>query len=337
MDAPGRQEEMLVQVRGLARHFPFTRRGGLLPRRTLLKAVDGVSFGLLRREILGLVGESGCGKTTTGRMVAGLLSPTGGSLRFAGEEVSGMSPRQLRRLRSRVQMIFQDPISSLNPRMKVGSILAEPLLVQRRGGRAARTARVRRVLEEVGLPTDAARRYPHEFSGGQRQRIGVGRALVLEPELIVADEPVSALDVSIQAQVLNLLLELRDRYDLAILFIAHDLSVVRAVCDRVAIMYLGRIVECGSAEDVLCRPLHPYTRALLSTVPVPDPQAGFEPPPLSDEIASPADLPPGCRFAPRCPFAYEMCLKKDPQLVESAASAGQTVACLLYQEGHHDG
>lgn len=337
MGTPALLEKPLLQVRDLTCHFAFTRRGGLLPRRALLKAVDGISFDLQQREILGLVGESGCGKTTTGRMVTGLLRPTSGTIRFDSEELTEMTSPELNRLRSRVQMIFQDPISSLNPRMKVGSILAEPLLVQHRGTRAQRRARAEQILHEVGLPADSARRYPHEFSGGQRQRIGVGRALVLEPDLIVADEPVSALDVSVQAQVLNLLLELRERYNLAILFIAHDLSVVRAVCDRVAIMYLGRIVECAATEEVLNHPLHPYTQALLSTVPVPDPTTSFEPPPLTDEITSPVDLPSGCRFAPRCRFAHHLCLHKEPELSELTPASAHLVACLGHQEAPDHG
>jgi oligopeptide/dipeptide ABC transporter ATP-binding protein len=317
-------------VRGLAKHYPFVKRRAGLPLRLKLKAVDGVSFNIARREVLALVGESGCGKTTTGRLIAGLEKPDAGEIIFSGMNIAQASPRELRELRPKVQMVFQDPLSSLDPRMKIGGIIEEPLVVNRIGNRSERMQKVSSILAEVGLPPDAVGRYAHEFSGGQRQRIGIGRALILRPELIIADEPVSALDVSIQAQILNLLLELRDRYDLSILLIAHDLSVVRAVSERVAIMYLGRIAEIGRTDEVFSRPLHPYTQALLAAVPVPDPSVGFKPPQLIGEVPSPVDLPPGCRFAGRCPFVMQRCREVEPALEEVPGQAGHKVACFLY-------
>ncbi|OGK10595.1 MAG: peptide ABC transporter ATP-binding protein, partial [Candidatus Riflebacteria bacterium RBG_13_59_9] len=281
MLVPKAQENhLLLEVRNLVKHFPFISRRAGLPQRLKLKAVDGVSFVLQRREVLGLVGESGCGKTTTGRLVAGLLRPDSGDILYKGKSLVGRSSVKLPRLRRRIQMIFQDPVSSLDPRMKVGAILEEPLVVNKIGTVAERRQRVAEILTEVGLHSDAIGRYPHEFSGGQRQRIGIGRALALKPELVVADEPVSALDVSIQAQIINLLLELRENYALSLIFIAHDLSVVRAVCERVAIMYLGLIVETGTTESVFKDSHHPYTQALLSAAPVPDPTVRFAEPPL---------------------------------------------------------
>jgi oligopeptide/dipeptide ABC transporter ATP-binding protein len=320
----------LLEVRGLVKHYPFIKRGAGFPRRLKLKAVDGVSFNIAKREVLALVGESGCGKTTTAKLIAGLEKPDAGDICFHGMNIAQASRRELRELRPKVQMVFQDPLSSLDPRMKIGAILEEPLVVNRIGTRAERMQKVSSILAEVGLPPDAAGRYAHEFSGGQRQRIGIGRALIMRPELIIADEPVSALDVSIQAQILNLLLELRDRYDLSILLIAHDLSVVRAVSERVAIMYLGRIAEIGSTDEVFSRPLHPYTQALLAAVPVPDPAVKFSPPALAGEVPSPVDLPPGCRFAARCPFAMQRCRIVEPGLAGSADQPEHEVACFLY-------
>lgn len=320
----------MLDVRDLVKHFPYVQRRGCFPKKVALRAVDGVSFSLARKEVLGLVGESGCGKTTTGKMIAGLLNPTDGEILFEGENLTGLSSGKKRLLRRRIQMIFQDTVSSLNPRMKVGAILQEPLLVNRIGTAKERRERLAEILDEVGLPPDSAGRYPHEFSGGQRQRIGIGRALMLHPDLVIADEPVSALDVSIQAQIINLLLELQDTYELSMLFIAHDLSVVRAVCERVAIMYLGRIVETGDTESIFAHPLHPYTRALLSAVPVPDPAVKLSVPPTSDEASSPVNLPSGCRFATRCPQAMPLCHQKEPGLIPDRAEPSHSVACFLY-------
>ena len=320
----------LLDVRDLVKHFPFVQQRGFFPKQAMLKAVDGVSFSLARREVMGLVGESGCGKTTTGKMIAGLLSPTSGEIQFEGNNVGSLSSHARRLLHRRIQMVFQDTASSLNPRMKIGAILQEPLLINRIGTTKDKCERVVEMLAEVGLPTDSGSRYPHEFSGGQRQRIGIGRALMLRPDLIVADEPVSALDVSIQAQIINLLLELRDTYELSMLFIAHDLSVVRAACERVAIMYLGRIVEMGNTESVFTSPLHPYTRALLSAVPVPDPAVKLSAPPIEDEASSPVNLPLGCRFAARCPRTMPLCHREEPELISDSAEPSHSVACFLY-------
>jgi len=323
-------ETQLLDVRDLVKHFPFVQRRGFFPQQAVLKAVDGVSFSLARKEVLGLVGESGCGKTTTGKMIAGLLEPTSGEMRFERYNLRDTPPKVRRLLRRRIQMVFQDTASSLNPRMKVGDILQEPLFVNHTATAKERRELVAETLAEVGLPSDSASRYPHEFSGGQKQRIGIGRALMLRPELIVADEPVSALDVSIQAQIINLLLELRDTHELSMLFIAHDLSVVRAACERVAIMYLGRIVEMGNTESVFEHPLHPYTRALLAAVPVPDPATKLSVPPVADEVASPVNLPQGCRFAARCPRTMPSCHQEEPELIPDNAESSRSVACFLY-------
>jgi len=318
----------LLEVRQLAMHFPISE--GILLNRKIgdVKAVDGVDFTIRRGETLGLVGESGCGKTTTGRCILRLERPTAGQILFDGRDVNRMERQELTALRRRMQVIFQDPYSSLNPRMKVGDIIAEPIKVHGVEPDAARRrARVRELLAVCGLDPKFTDRYPHEMSGGQRQRVGIARALALDPEFIVCDEAVSALDVSIQAQVVNLLEDLRERFGLTYLFIAHDLSVVRHLCQRVAVMYLGRIVEMADNNELFDNPLHPYTQALLSAVPIPDPRIEamreFHPP--KGEVPSPLNPPPGCVFHPRCPMAVEGCRRQRPVLRE--LRPGHWVAC----------
>jgi len=303
--------ELLVDVAGLETHFPV--RKGLLRRQVgSVRAVDGVSFTISKGRTLGLVGESGCGKTTVGRSVLRLVEPTGGSVRFAGLDVGGTRGEALRALRRRMQIVFQDPYGSLNPRLTVRAILEEGLVVHRLGTPAERLARIRAALERTGLTAATLERYPHEFSGGQRQRIAIARALVLEPEFLVLDEPVSALDVSIQAQVVNLLVELKAQLGLTYLFISHDLSVVEYVSDEVAVMYLGRIVEHAAADALYRAPLHPYTLALFSAVPRIDPARRRRRIVLSGDVPSPARPPAGCRFHPRCPLAESVCREVDP-------------------------
>ena len=318
--------ENLLEVRDLQKWFPV--RGGLFGRiGESVKAVDGVSFGLRRREVLSLVGESGSGKTTVGRTVLRLTAPTGGSVHFAGQDITRLSRRQLRPIRQRMQLVFQDPYASLNPRMTVGSIVAAPLEIHHQGGsRREREERVAEALRLVGLLPQHAHRYPHEFSGGQRQRIGIARALITGPELLVADEPVSALDVSIQAQVVNLLLELQERLGLTVLFIAHDLAVVGHISDRVAVMYLGRLVELAETRALFSAPRHPYTEALLSAVPVPDPRLKRERIVLAGDIPSPLNPPSGCVFRTRCPYALPDCAEARPPLREVAP--GHFKACI---------
>ena len=318
----------LLEVRQLAMHFPISE--GIVFNRKIgdVKAVDGVDFTINRGETLGLVGESGCGKTTTGRCILRLERPTGGQILFDGRDVNRMERKELTALRRRVQVIFQDPYSSLNPRMKVGDIIGEPIMVHgvERDARRRRD-RVRELLSVCGLDPKFTDRYPHEMSGGQRQRVGIARALALEPEFIVCDEAVSALDVSIQAQVVNLLEDLREKFKLTYLFIAHDLSVVRHLCQRVAVMYLGRIVEMAAADELFDNPLHPYTQALLSAVPIPDPrvEAGREFRPARGEVPSPINPPSGCVFHPRCTMAVESCKQTRPELRE--LRPGHWVAC----------
>ena len=323
-----------MEVAGLAKHYPI-RRGLVLSRTTgQVRAVDGLSFKLFRGETLALVGESGCGKSTTARLVLRLIDPTAGMVRFEGADITGLRGDAMRKLRRRMQIVFQDPFASLNPRMTVAEILEEPLIVHRIGDGAARRARVAELLGLVGLASYHAGRYPHEFSGGQRQRIGIARALAVEPALVVCDEPVSALDVSIQAQVVNLLKDLQVRLGLSYLFIAHDLAVVKHVADRVAVMYLGRIVEIGPKDAVFANPRHPYTRVLLSAIPRPDPhrklaRSAAQNDPGGD-MPSPANVPPGCRFHTRCPFAIDRCRTEDPALHD--IEPGHLSACHLAED-----
>ena len=314
----------LLEVRDLVKHFPV-RRGLFGRARGQVRAVDGVSFEVGRGEVLGLVGESGCGKTTTGRCVLRLIEPSSGTIRFDGEDITRLPRRRLRPLRRRMQIVFQDPFSSLNPRLSVGSMLAEPLAIHGIARGAKARERVAELLELVGLAPDHARRYPHEFSGGQRQRLVVARALAVEPSLIVADEPVSALDVSIRAQILNLLRDLQRRLGLAYLFVAHDLAVVEHVSDRVAVMYLGRLVEVAGAADLYAAPRHPYTLSLLSAMPVPDPDAVRRRVVLQGDVPSPVHPPAGCRFHPRCPMARPRCSSEEPRLLE--VQPGHLSAC----------
>ncbi len=317
----------LVEVDHLEKQFPVGR--GLLGRpHAVVRAVDGVTFDIRAGETLGLVGESGCGKSTLGRLILRLIEPTAGDVRFDGRSLLHLSPRALRAVRRAMQIVFQDPYGSLNPRMRVSGIVAEGLVVHRVGTSAERRERVRALLDLVGLPADAATRFPHEFSGGQRQRIGIARALAVEPRFIVADEAVSALDVSIQAQILNLLQDLKQRLGLTLLFISHDLRVVEHLSDRVAIMYLGKIVEIGSRDEVFADPRHPYTRALLAAVPVPDPRRRGQRPPLAGDVPSPLSPPPGCAFHPRCPYAVEACRTVTPPL--EAGRSGRAVACHVF-------
>lgn len=313
-----KDRDVLIQVRGLKKHFPIT--SGLLFQREVaaVKAVDGLDFDIYRGETLGLVGESGCGKSTTGRTLLQLHRATAGTVKYEGEELTELKGRSLRRMRRDIQIIFQDPYASLNPRMTIGRIVAEPLLVHGIGSEKERQEKVEALLERVGLNPYFTNRYPHEFSGGQRQRVGIARALALEPSFIVCDEPISALDVSIQAQVVNLLQDLQDELGLTYLFIAHDLSMVRHICDRVAVMYLGKIVELAETEELYTNPLHPYTQALLSAVPVPDPEveATRQRIILKGDLPSPANPPVGCNFNTRCPVAVDVCYDLDPELIE---------------------
>jgi peptide/nickel transport system ATP-binding protein len=317
----------LLDVRDLTKHYPIRR--GLLGRQAgTVRAVDGVSIDVMPGETVGVVGESGCGKTTLGRSILRLIEPTAGSVSFDGADVLALKGGELRRLRRQMQIIFQDPFSSLNPRMSIGGIVREGLTIHRIADGAAADARVRQLLSEVGLRSEYATRYPHEFSGGQRQRVGIARALSVEPRFIVCDEPVSALDVSVQAQVVNLLQDLQRERGLAYLFIAHDLSVVEHIADRVAVMYLGKIVELASARDLYREPLMPYTQALLSAVPVPDPRARKARIVLTGDVPSPANPPPGCVFHPRChhPAKDTACTRIVPPLEEKAP--GHLAACI---------
>lgn len=323
------EQKILVAVKDLTKYFPI-RRGALLKRRRgYIKAVDGVNFDVLQGETLGLVGETGCGKTTVGRTILKLYEPTSGEVLFGGVDIAGLNGAELRRMRRRMQMIFQDPYASLNPRKTVGGIVGAPLEVHRILRGKEKTARVQELLEMVGLNPYFINRFPHEFSGGQRQRIGIARALALNPDLIICDEPISSLDVSIQAQVVNLLEELQEKLGLTYLFIAHDLSMVRHISDRMAVMYLGKIVELADRNEIYLNPLHPYTKALMSAVPVPDPDVSVrrERIILKGDIPSPADPPQGCNFNTRCPVAVEQCFVNDPEY--RMISPGHYVACHL--------
>ena len=311
----------LVTVRELKKHFPAAHR-------QVVRAVDGVSFAIERGETLGLVGESGCGKTTIGRCLLRLIEPTGGEIDFEDRDLLRLDRRELRALRRRMQIIFQDPYSSLNPRMKVGEIVGEPLIIHGYGGKQARRDRVAELLRVVGLEADYANRYPHQFSGGQRQRIGIARALAMNPDFIVADEPVSALDVSVQAQIVNLLQDLQAEFGLTYLFISHGLAVVKHISTRVGVMYLGKLVELAPSDEIYAKPLHPYTQALLAAIPVPDPAAARdEKQRLGGDVPTPLNPPTGCRFHPRCPSAMDRCKIEEPQFTE--VSPHHWAACFL--------
>jgi oligopeptide transport system ATP-binding protein len=318
----------LLQVEGLKKYFP-THSGILGKQSGYVKAVDDVSFYVNEGETLGIVGESGCGKSTTGRMLMRLLEPTEGKVTFDGKELTDISSSEMRKARREIQMVFQDPYASLNPRHTVEKILMEPLIVHNIGNAKSRKKKVYDFLEIVGLSSYHAKRYPHQFSGGQRQRIGIARALMTNPKLIIADEPVSALDVSIQAQVLNLMQDLQKELKLTYIFIAHDLGVVRHISDRVGVMYLGRMAELATSESLYAEPLHPYTKALLSAVPVPDPEFKREQIILEGDIPSPSNPPTGCTFHTRCPFKMDVCTTVVPKLEE--VKPGHFVACHLYK------
>lgn len=322
-----RMTEALLEVKGLKKYFPI--KGGMLGRTVnYVKAVDDISFSVKRGETLSIVGESGCGKSTTERAILRLDEPTAGDIRFDGEDLLALSKKQMRRKRKDIQIIFQDPFASLNPRHTVRRLLSEALAIQNVVPKAQRRSRVKELMETVGLSIDMIDRYPHEFSGGQRQRIGIARALAVNPKLIVCDEAVSALDVSIQAQVLNLLKELLHEFKLTYVFIAHDLGVVRHISDRIIVMYLGKIVETADKKSLFDTPRHPYTRALLSAIPVADPSKKKKRIILEGDVPSPLDPPSGCRFHTRCPFATDLCKKDDPELRSTAGMlTGHQAAC----------
>lgn len=321
------RQEVLLEVKNLVKHFPITK--GIIFSRQVgaVKAVDGISFTVRRGETLGLVGESGCGKTTTGRVILRLIEPTSGEVWFDGKNVPALSKDELRELRKDMQIIFQDPYASLNPRMTVGDIIGEPLHIHKLAKGKEREKRIQELLDVVGLSSFHARRFPHEFSGGQRQRIGIARALAVRPKLIVCDEPVSALDVSIQAQVINLLQDLQEEFGLTYLFIAHDLSVVKHISDRVAVMYLGKIVELADKDRLYSNPKHPYTQALLSAIPIADPTVKRQRIILKGDVPSPINPPSGCRFHTRCPYAMDICRVKEPEFVDTGD--GHFAACHL--------
>jgi oligopeptide/dipeptide ABC transporter ATP-binding protein len=324
----GSMSNVLLEVKHLKKYFPI--KGGVLSKQIgEVKAVDDVSFSVQEGEVLGLVGESGCGKSTTGRSILRLIEPTAGEIYFQGQEITALNDEQMRKLRRDMQIVFQDPYASLNPRHQIEKILSEPLIVHGVGNPRERRERVIELLEVVGLSSYHASRYPHQFSGGQRQRIGIARALALNPKLIVADEPVSALDVSIQSQVLNLMQDLKEQFHLTYIFIAHDLSVVKHICDRVGVMYLGRLIELAPKDALYAQPQHPYTQALLSAVPVVDPDYKRERVVLKGDVPSPANPPAGCAFHTRCPDCMDICKVERPQFKE--VKTGHYVACHLYE------
>lgn len=320
------QEEILT-VKDLKKHFPVKSDELMPTEKKVLKAVDGVSFSVHKGEIFGLVGESGCGKSTLGRTILKLYEPTAGKIIFENEDITYKKPKEMVPLRAKMQMIFQDPYASLDPRMTVGDIIREPMIIAKKGTKAEQIERVQELLERVGLKPDHIRRYPHEFSGGQRQRIGIARALAVNPSFIMCDEPISALDVSIQAQIINMLEDLRDERNLSYLFIAHDLSMVRHISHRIGVMYLGNIVEIGDADEIYHHPVHPYAKALLSAVPIPDPNIAKNNKRiiLQGEIPSQLEIPKGCPFCSRCPYAEELCHHVKPELKE--IGLGHQVAC----------
>lgn len=322
-------ETPLLEVENLKKHFPI--RKGLFSRVVgQVYAVDGISFSVAPNETLGIVGESGCGKSTAGKAILNLIKPTDGQVKLEGKRIDNLSGAKMRSVRKQLQVVFQDPYSSLNPRLRVGQIVGEPILNFDSRNRHAREERVIELLERVGLPADAAKKYPYEFSGGQRQRIGIARALALDPKLIVCDEPVSALDVSVQAQVVNLLMDLQNDLNLSYLFVAHDLAVVEHISHRVAVMYLGKIVELTDKHSLFNGPLHPYTEALLSAVPQPEPRRKPDRIVLKGDVPSPINPPKGCRFHTRCPYAFDRCYVEEPPLRE--VEPGREVACHLHDE-----
>lgn len=316
----------LLSVVHLKKYFPV-KEGFFSSGNKAVHAVDDVSFELQEGEVLGLVGESGSGKSTTGRLILRLIEPTSGEVYYRGENILKAESGRMRSLRKEIQIIFQDPYSSLNPRMTIGKILEEPYIIHKTGNKAERKEKVLRLLEKIGLHPDAVKRYPHEFSGGQRQRVGIARAIALSPKLIIADEPISSLDVSIQAQIINLLEDLQKEFNLSLLFIAHDLNMVRHLSNRVAVMYLGRIVELAQTDELFRNPKHPYTEALLSAIPIPDPEKKGQKILLSGDIPSPIDLPAGCRFQSRCPKKIKECETFDPPLF--SVNENHFAACLL--------
>ena len=322
-------KEKLIEVKNLKKYFPV--KGGILQRTVgHVKAVDDVSFDVYKGETLGIVGESGSGKSTLGRVILRLLDPTSGEVLFEGNDISSLTQGKMRPYRRDMQMVFQDPYASLNPRMSIGELIEEPMIVQNIMTKPERKEKVLQLLSKVGLPPEASSKYPHEFSGGQRQRIGIARALAINPKFIIGDEPVSALDVSVQSQVLNLMDDLQDEFGLTYLFIAHDLSVVKHISDRVGVMYLGRMAELADKDDLYENPLHPYTKALLSAVPVADVNVKREKVKLTGELPSPSNPPSGCTFHTRCPECFERCKVERPELTE--VTPGHYVACHLYTE-----